>query len=213
MIIKASLHTLRRPDVTADAVRDAAADIDGEVVRLNRIVNEVLDFARPITFEFAAVDVNALCRDAAAAAQAAPGPSIELALAPGTLTLTTDAERLRAALVNLLTNARHAVEAAGASNAPVRLATSRQDRSVSILVADDGAGIDAADMSRIFDPYFTTKRGGTGLGLPIAKNVIDGLGGSMTVTSQRDHGTQILIQLPVDAVRGATPLQPATSDA
>jgi signal transduction histidine kinase len=213
MIIKAALHTLRRPGVDVAAVRDAAADIDGEVVRLNRIVNEVLDFARPIAFELAAVDLNALCRDAAAAAQAAPGPSIELTLTPGTLTVTTDAERLRAALVNLQTNARHAVDAGGGSHPRVRLATSRQESSVSILVADDGAGIDAADMSRIFDPYFTTKRGGTGLGLPIAKNVIDGLGGSMTVTSQRDHGTQILIQLPVDAVRGATPLRTATSDA
>jgi signal transduction histidine kinase len=74
MIIKAALHTLRQPDNSAAAVREAAADIDGEVARLNRIVNEVLDFARPIRFELAPADVNAVCRESATAAQASPGP-------------------------------------------------------------------------------------------------------------------------------------------
>src|SRR5204862_4387461 len=70
MIIKSALHTLRQPDVTTQALREAIADIDGEVVRLNRVVNEVLDFARPIRFELAPADLNALCRESAAAAQA-----------------------------------------------------------------------------------------------------------------------------------------------
>src|SRR2546422_1577970 len=76
MIIKASLHALRQPDVTAEAMREVAADIDEEVGRLNRIVNEVLDFARPIRFDLSSVDVNALCRASAAAAQAGPGAPI-----------------------------------------------------------------------------------------------------------------------------------------
>jgi len=81
MIIKASLHTLRQPDVPAESMREAIADIDEEVARLNRIVNEVLDFARPIRFELSTVDVNALCRVSAAAAQASgPGAPIVLRL-------------------------------------------------------------------------------------------------------------------------------------
>src|SRR5204862_6337939 len=59
MIIKASLHGLRQPDVDSAALREAIADIDEEVARLNRIVNEVLDFARPIRFDLAPVDLNA----------------------------------------------------------------------------------------------------------------------------------------------------------
>ena len=58
MIIKASLHALRRPDLSAEAMREAVADIDEEAARLNRLVNEVLDFARPIRFEMAPVDVE-----------------------------------------------------------------------------------------------------------------------------------------------------------
>ena len=110
MIIKASLHTLRQADAGGAAVHEAAADIDGEVARLNRIVNEVLDFARPIRFELSPVSVTALCRESAAAALASgPGAAIACDLDPALGTLTTDPERLRIALVNLLINARHAV--------------------------------------------------------------------------------------------------------
>src|SRR5712692_6408676 len=95
MIIKASLHSLGRPDVSPAAIRDAVADIDEEVVRLNRIVNEVLDFARPIRFELVPTDVNALCRESAAASQAVvPGPPVHFDLDPAAPVLTTDPERL-----------------------------------------------------------------------------------------------------------------------
>ena len=69
--------------------------------------------------------------------------------------------------------------------------------SVRITVADRGPGMTAADLAQIFDPYFTTKRGGTGLGLPIAKNIVEGLGGTIVVSSAPGSGTSIVIELPV----------------
>jgi signal transduction histidine kinase len=196
MIIKAALHSLRQPDATADTLREAAADIDGEVARLNRLVNEVLDFARPIRFELSPVNVNTLCRESAAAALASgPGVAIACDLDPAvaTLTLTTDPERLRIALVNLLVNARHA---ANGKEDPVRVSTTAAADRVCITVADHGAGIASADLAQIFDPYFTTTRGGTGLGLPIAKNIVEGLGGTISVESTPGTGTHIVIALP-----------------
>jgi signal transduction histidine kinase len=202
MIIKTALHTLRQRDLSADAVREAAADIDGEVARLNKIVIEVLDFARPIQFELAPTDVNALCRDSALAAEAAPGPAIQLDLDPVLPAVSTDAERLRLALVNLLVNARQAVDGVGSGGPRVFLSTRAAGGHVSILVADTGAGIANPDLSRVFDPYFTTKRGGTGLGLAIAKNIVDGLGGTITVASAAGRGTEIRIDLPVREAAG-----------
>jgi len=194
MIIKASLHALRQPDVTAEAMREAAADIDEEVGRLNRIVNEVLDFARPIRFDLSSVDVNALCRASAAAAQAAgPGAPIVLRLEEQLRPITADQERLRMALVNMLVNARHAANGEG----EVTLATAANGERVHITIADRGVGIGAEDLAHIFDPYFTTKRGGTGLGLPIAKNIIEGLGGTIAVSSARGRGTEIHLELPL----------------
>ena len=195
MIIKASLHALRQPDLDAAALREAAADIDEEVGRLNRIVNEVLDFARPIRFDLAPVDLNALCRESATAAKASgPGPEVRLELDERLRPLTSDAERLRLALVNLLVNARHAMDG---TQSYVTLATRANGTNAQISIIDQGVGIAAEDLTHVFDPYFTTKRGGTGLGLPIAKNIVEGLGGTIGVTSSPGRGTEIRIDLPV----------------
>jgi len=195
MIIKATLHALRQPHIDVAAVREAAADIDEEVARLNRIVNDVLDFARPIHFERAPIDLNGLCRESASAAiVSTPGGDIVLDLDPGVPTVTTDGERLRIALVNLLVNARQAVNGSAGS---VRLRSRALNGRVEIVIADQGAGIAAQDLLHIFDPYFTTKRGGTGLGLPIAKNIVEGLGGAIKVASTPGRGTEIQVDLPL----------------
>ncbi len=210
MIIKASLHALTRADVTAADVREAVADIDGEVSRLNRVVNDVLDFARPMRFEIATTDVNAVCRMSAAAAQAGDTRvPVHVELDAALPAIPTDGERLRAALVNMIANAQHAVLARGGAAAvatgrppaegdapPVALRTRLYDGRVRITIADRGVGIDPADVGRVFDPFFTTRRGGTGLGLAIAKSVIEGLGGTITIDSAPGHGTELRIDLP-----------------
>ncbi len=216
MIIKAALHTLRLPALTPDSLREAVTDIDEEVARLNRIVNDVLDLSRPIHFEPAPTDVNRLCAESVQAAQATPGPAVAVQLDGSIPVLVTDPERLRLALVNLIVNARQAVGAAeeraasestaGSTDrqatsgvpAPVTVTTRHDADTVSITVRDRGVGINREDLPRVFDPYFTTKRGGTGLGLPIAKNIVEGLGGTISVASERTRGTDIVITLPLD---------------
>jgi signal transduction histidine kinase len=204
MIIKAALRRLRRAG-EGDQQASAIADIDEEIGRLNRIVNEVLDFARPIQFDYAEADLNALCRDAAVAALgAAPDDSFRLRLDPAAAAVVTDAERLRLALVNIVTNARHAVDARGETAAverggdpDIELTTTALDGSrVRIGVRDRGVGIAPEDVPRVFDPYFTTKRTGSGLGLAIAKNIVEGLGGTIAVSRAPGTGTEITIELP-----------------
>jgi len=68
---------------------------------------------------------------------------------------------------------------------------------VIVSIKDRGVGIAPEDMARIFDPYFTTRRAGTGLGLPISKNIIEGMGGTLAVSSERGVGTEIRIDLPM----------------
>jgi signal transduction histidine kinase len=66
-------------------------------------------------------------------------------------------------------------------------------------VSDRGAGIAPEDLSRVFDPFFTTRRTGTGIGLAISRNIIEGLGGRISVASVRDRGTDVRIELPFDS--------------
>jgi signal transduction histidine kinase len=208
MIIKATVRTLRRPDLGARDLQEAAGDIDQEVTRLNRIVGDVLDFARPVTLACAPTDLNALCREAAAAAMTGEGaPAWKLSLDPGLGPVVTDGERLRTVLLNILSNAREAVQMAsggpaaaeGGNGGPpaVELRTqSLGEGRAAIEVQDRGVGIDPTDLPHVFEPYFTTKRTGTGLGLAIAKNIVDALGGTLTAASASPAGARLRIELP-----------------
>jgi signal transduction histidine kinase len=205
MIIKATLRALR-PGASATEIGEAAADIDEQTARLNRIVNDVLDFARPQRLDLTEADLAAICRDAAATAEAGqPGPPVRVAAAA--LVVTTDPDRLRAALVNVLSNARQAVLGAGGETAgePVVLAADvAPEGSVRIRITDRGPGIDPAYLPHVFEPYFTTRRGGTGLGLPIARNIVESLGGRITMTPGA-RGTTVCIELPTAAARRGLP--------
>ena len=206
MIIKTAIRTLRHAEIPEAERGEALRDIDGEVVRLNRLVEGVLDFARPIQFDLGAVDVNRVCQAAATSAMAGTHPrEVFLSLDPGLPPIVTDGERLHGVLVNLLTNARNALDArkvgpgSGAidDRPDLELVTRRAagDRVV-ITVRDRGVGIEAENLPRIWEPYFTTRRGGTGLGLAIVRNVIDGLGGSIAIESRPATGTEVHIELP-----------------
>jgi signal transduction histidine kinase len=208
MIIKATVRALRRPGLTPRDLEEAAGDIDQEVTRLNRIVGDVLDFARPVTLACAPTDLNALCREAATAAMTGDGaPAWKLSLDPRLPPVVTDGDRLRTVLLNILSNAREAVQTgAGGPSAPgsgnggppdVELRTeSLPDGRAAIEVQDRGVGIDPTDLPHVFEPYFTTKRTGTGLGLAIAKNIVDALGGTLTAASATPAGARLRIELP-----------------
>jgi signal transduction histidine kinase len=215
MIIRATLTSLRRDHVSAADRLEAAADIDEETTRLNNLVSDVLDFAKPIRFDLAPANLNDVCRASASAAWAGhDSDEVQLELDPAMPMAVTDAERMRTALINILTNARHAVQTAGTrrggsldppgtvavANRPGVIVKTRYTAGrVLVTVQDFGTGISADDMSHIFDPYFTTRRKGTGLGLPIAKTIIEGLGGSIAVASTLGSGTTITLDLPLDA--------------
>lgn len=210
MIIKAALRSLRRTDPGPE-VRAAVADIDEEVSRLNQLVNQVLDFARPIRFAVGPASLAEVCADAVRAAQA-DGLEVECALRldPQADEVATDAERLRQALINVLANARQAVAAAGAaapaSQAPVTVTTRVLDAdSVRVEVRDTGPGLDAATLARVFEPFFTTKPTGTGIGLAITRNIVEGLGGTVRAESTPGDGATIVMDLPRTARQTGQP--------
>jgi len=202
MIIKAALRSIGGRAPRAEQL-EAATDIDEQVGRLNRIVHDVLDFSRPVRVELSASDAAAVCRDAAASVRAGDpsGPGIDVACEA--VPIITDPERLRSALINLLSNASHAVaerRAAGDAAPPahddVRISAERTGPGrLRITVQDRGTGIAPEHLGQVFEPYFTTRRAGTGLGLPITRNIIESLGGTIAVRPG-SPGTIIDIDLP-----------------
>ena len=205
MIIKTALRTLRGPSVKPEELRAAVADIDEETARLNRLVSEVLDFAKPIKFDRAPTDLNALCEDAARAAGSdAPGDPDPA----GTRPLAAHRrDRRRAAAAGAR---QHPDQRPGRGGRPTRRPWTPGTRSgcaprcwgqagSAIEVRDQGTGIASDDLGRVFDPYFTTRRTGTGLGLAISKNIVEGLGGTIAVSSRQGQGTEVRIILNAEA--------------
>ena len=213
MIIKGNLRTLRRDGATLEEVREAATDIDHEVARLDRIVGDVLDFARPLEVERVPTDLAEVTRAAAGAAlDGCSGVDVRYVLEPSLGTRMTDGERLRTVLVNLVANARDSLRDGGEGEAgtPGPQGTLEVGGRGTVAgrallwVADDGGGIADEDLPRVFDPYFTTRRTGTGLGLAIARKVVDALGGAIRIESRKGEGTRVEIELPAPLVEEAT---------
>lgn len=207
MIIKSAVRSLRRQP--SPEVATIASSIDEEVSRLNRVVTDVLDFARPIQFDLAPADLVDICRDAAHAAQAgADDVPVAIEAAEARAPVLTDAERLRTVLVNVLSNAQQAVRAGAGqtARAPIRLQTMRNPAGGwRIAVVDRGAGISRDDLPRLFEPFFTTRRTGSGLGLALSRNIVEGLGGSITIDSTVGVGTTVCIDVPERAAAQEVP--------
>ena len=104
-------------------------------------------------------------------------------------------DQLVQVILNLVLNAADATEAGGR----IVLSAERAGDALILRVEDDGTGIAAADRDRLFQPYFTTKSGGTGLGLPTARRLIVEHGGTLTVESEVGRGTTFMVRLPVGA--------------
>ncbi|VVS92051.1 ATP-binding protein [Desulfoluna spongiiphila] len=182
-------------DESHDARETAGVMID-EVDRLNRAVTELLTIAGPTRLVTARHNVGDLVERAVRLVEA-EADSLGVAVtveAPETPVMgILDADRLTQSLLNLFLNALQAMKETGG-----RLAVTieRPPGMIRLSVADTGCGMDAATLSSIFDPYFTTKADGTGLGLAIVHNIIEAHGGTIEVNSRLGQGTRFDIGLP-----------------
>ena len=165
-----------------------------EVKRVNRIVEQFLELARPPALQKRRANLDELLERAAATIEpqvAAAGLALERDFS-GLGAVEVDADQLQQALLNLL---RNAVEAMAAGT--IRLvAQLLDDDRVEIAVADSGPGIPPDELERVFDPYFTTRAEGTGLGLSLVHRIVSEHGGRIEVHSAAGEGTRFTIQLP-----------------
>jgi len=135
-------------------------------------------------------DLNGLVSDVGALYQAEGAITVERA--DGPLTVRADQDAIHRALINLVTNARQA----NASHVVLRAA--REGRLARVDVIDDGAGIPREVLERIYEPSFTTKTSGTGLGMPIVKRIVDDHKGAIEIDSEVGRGTRVTIRLPLE---------------
>ena len=209
-------HEIRNPlnyiNLTLDHLRSSFAPADPEkrttfvrltdqlkteVARINRHITDFLKYSRPSKLELQHLDIRAEAEDALRLVEVRAGEcGIETKiLQDGPLPpVAADRESLRSVFTNLVINAVESIDGDG-GNVSIKL--SKQDEnSVKVEVIDTGRGISPDDISKVFEPYFSTKETGTGLGLAIVKKAIDDHGGTISVASKKGSGTTFTIILP-----------------
>jgi signal transduction histidine kinase len=187
---------LAKASAPAEATQ-LVASITREVDRLEQVAEAYLHFARLPRPSLARLDLN----DVAGSLLSFVAPELEAAgvevvreLAPDPLPLRADEGQLRAVLLNLLRNSREAMPSGGR----VTVRTRREGEAVLAEVADTGGGIPPGDLTRIFEPFYSTKERGTGLGLAFALQVVREHGGTIRCDSAAGRGTTFTIRLPAD---------------
>ncbi len=181
-----------------EVFRESTTTLLAELANLKNIIARFSDFAKMPAPQLQPVDVNQLVRNVMKlfsaqfdAAQKAPIESrLELddQLAP----IQADPDLLHRAVQNLVLNAMDAMPSGGT----LRVRTEKRDGGVRLEVSDTGKGLTREECQRLFTPYYTTKQHGTGLGLAIVQSVVSDHGGHISVSSEPEHGTRFVVDLP-----------------
>jgi two-component system, NtrC family, sensor kinase len=175
--------------------KDLLRAVHREIERLTAITEEYLRLARLPNPQLEPEDFGDLTRAAVDFVRPelqAANVKLELAIEPALPLVALDEAQIRQVLLNLLKNAREAMPEGGA----VRLGLCRADGGVLLRVADDGSGMTEEQRARIFDPFYTTKARGTGLGLPLSQQIVVAHGGTIRCQSAAGEGTVFEIWLP-----------------
>lgn len=193
--IQGSLELLR-DDVDDDEIRDLYGQMLAELKRVNETIHSLLHFARPAPARKTPTDVAELLEETVQLLR--PGfqkksINIDISVAPGMGKFNLDRSQIRQVLLNLVHNAADAIGENGTIS--VRTTTTPKGRGLLIEVEDDGPGISKEDQNKIFEPFFTSKFHGTGLGLSVARSLVSQHGGRLELRSEPGSGATFLIIL------------------
>jgi two-component system sensor histidine kinase HydH len=167
-----------------------------EVQRLYDILENFLRFARVQELKLAPTDLNAVVEDLCDFYEpqaSTQGIVVRTQFAPDLPRLPIDADLFKQAVLNLMLNAEHAMPEGG----ELIMTTRREDRWGVFEVTDTGVGMDEDVRARIFDPFFSTRPAGSGLGLPTTRKIVESHGGSIEVYSVPGKGSRFSIRLPL----------------
>lgn len=208
-IILGYLDLLNSEDITEVDKRDFLNRIESEIIRVNRIIRQLLDFSRPSSGEPEKTRVHDLVKMTLGMLEPQPmmeGLRTTLELKAQKDTVLADPSQLQQVFLNIIMNAADALgERKG--EAPAGQLTIRSESiegSIELRFSDNGPGIPEKELLRIFDPFYTTKEPGkgTGLGLSVCYRIVEGLGGTIRAESKTGEGATIIVSLPLYEGKG-----------
>ena len=195
------IQVLKKDQAVGDQKRVVLDEVLSQVERMDKAVRNLLSFARPPEPKMTLVDINELiCKllDFLTPQFARNSIVAERRLSPGLPWLTLDPDLIQQALINIALNAIQAMSEGGKLVVETKVLKQGEDNSgsVKVVIADTGKGISPENLSRIFNPFFTTRQQGTGLGLSITQRIIEQHGGEISVMSAFGKGASFTIIFP-----------------
>lgn len=194
--IAGAVGLLERASISQQAHLECLEIIKKENQRLNNLLTSFLDFARPRAPKYNTIDVSTVLDSVTDLATHAIGTKpivVRRETGPNLALLECDPEQLKQVILNLLINAIQATKDSG----EVVLAARNEGERLLLQVRDQGCGIRPEDRDKIFNPFFTTKESGTGLGLPVAHQIVEQHGGILTAEENPDRGMTFSVRLPL----------------
>jgi signal transduction histidine kinase len=197
-------NSLLRSDRLGEDDRSKVRIILDESKRLDGILKSILNFARPTNAKTHEVDVNSVVRETMEVMNLGckqQGICMHRNLSPGLARAKGDPELLKQCLINMIKNSIEAMEEKGGD---LTVSTAMEENFIVIRVEDNGRGIPEENLPKVFNPFFSTKDKGSGLGLAMTKKIVDELGGRVELDSAPGAGTTISLYLP-PILAGAEP--------
>jgi two-component system sensor kinase FixL len=194
--IRAAVQTLGRQLPPQPPGRDVVQQVVSRIDALSDLMQELLLFARPPQPRSAPVQVEALLSSTADFLRSDPGfANVTITIAGDAPLVVADSELLKIVFLNVMVNSAQAMDGRG------RIAVEIQapEQACEIAISDSGPGVPEELREKLFMPFFTTKRKGTGLGLATAKRLVEAHGGSIALTSAPSGGARVTVRLPVSA--------------
>jgi len=209
-------HEIRNPlsgiNVLLDAIRERLSDVENsqeftELIshaktaagKIEGVIKRVLDFSKPSTPQLKPEDINSVIKEAvmlSSVAMRKTGVRISTALDETLPDIMIDRQQIEQVIMNLITNASEALKKSDKDKS-INIATRLEQQSVIVVVSDSGPGISQPEAKKIFDPFYTTKSDGSGIGLSICQRIIADHKGTITVSQSVTGGAAFCIRIPV----------------
>ena len=191
---------LKSPAPDMNEIREIAADIRRDDVRASEVIQRLRSLLKKAPFEEKPVDLNEIVREAIALLSsqvAARQVNVSTAIGPPSLPISGDRIQLQQVVLNLMINAMDAMSNISASGRQLAIWTSLRDEFAEVAISDAGQGIPPDRLSDVFEPFFTTKAHGMGMGLSIARTIIEAHNGTISAHNQAKGGAVFRIRLPL----------------
>jgi signal transduction histidine kinase len=205
-VMRGSLYYLDRliamdaMERSPEIIRRHLSKLDAEIDRQTKIINDLLFFSRHRPRQLVEMDLNAILIETLMRVQMPESVTVQQALDPALEPIRADADQLQQVFINLVTNAVQAMPEGGTLSVSSRQEGTGIDKWAEVVIADTGTGIAEENLDSLFQPFFTTKAQGIGLGLVVSRSIVEGHRGTIEAHSVVGEGTSMVVRLPLQLV-------------